>query len=97
MLFVAAVIMLMTGLHGVLVVGVPLYSVLLMTMVWRATARVQFFEVSITVHLEEMKRLVQATLLYGSLELLSFTCGSALGLIQTLIQSILQIEEFCVL
>jgi len=39
-----AVLFLMPGLHGVLAVGVPLYSVLLMTMIWRATARVQFFE-----------------------------------------------------
>jgi len=39
----------MPGLHGVLAVGVPLYSVLLMTMIWRATARVQFFEASIVV------------------------------------------------
>jgi hypothetical protein len=48
-LFVTAVILLMPGLHGILVAGVPVYSVLLMTMIWRATARVQFFEVSITV------------------------------------------------
>lgn len=39
-----AVISLMPGLHGILAVGVPAYSFLLMTMVWRATARVQFFE-----------------------------------------------------
>jgi len=39
----------MPGLHGILAVGVPLYSVLLMTMIWRATARVQFFEASIVV------------------------------------------------
>jgi hypothetical protein len=45
----------MPGLPGILVVAVPLYSVLLMTMVWRATARVQFFEVSITAHLEAVK------------------------------------------
>jgi hypothetical protein len=45
----------MPGLPGILVVAVPLYDILLMTMVWRATARVQFFEVSITVHLEAVK------------------------------------------
>jgi uncharacterized membrane protein YhhN len=93
-LFVAAVIILMPGLHGVLIVGVPLYSVLLMTMVWRATARVQFFEVSITVHLEAVKWLVQAILLCESVELPFFTCESALRLVHTLIQSILQIDEF---
>lgn len=32
------------GLHGPLLIGVPLYNVLLMTMVWRAMARVQFYE-----------------------------------------------------
>lgn len=40
-----AVIVLMPGLSGILVAGVPVYSILLMTMVWRAIARVQFFEV----------------------------------------------------
>jgi len=39
-----AVLFLMPGLDGVLAVGVPVYSILLMTMIWRATARVQFFE-----------------------------------------------------
>lgn len=39
-----AAIILMPGLPGILVVAVPLYDILLMTMVWRATARVQFFE-----------------------------------------------------
>jgi len=39
----------MPGLHGAVAVGVPVYSVLLMTMIWRATARVQFFEASIVV------------------------------------------------
>jgi hypothetical protein len=39
----------MPGLDGLLAVGVPVYSVLLMTMIWRATARVQFFEASIVV------------------------------------------------
>lgn len=32
------------GLHGPLLIGVPVYNILLMTMVWRAMARVQFFE-----------------------------------------------------
>lgn len=54
-LLVTAVIILMPGLPGILVVAVPLYDILLMTMVWRATARVQFFEVSIAVHLEAVK------------------------------------------
>jgi len=39
-----AVLFLMPGLDGLVAVGVPVYSVLLMTMIWRATARVQFFE-----------------------------------------------------
>ncbi|XP_066999139.2 lysoplasmalogenase TMEM86A isoform X2 [Anabrus simplex] len=39
-----AVAVLMPGLSGILIPGVPLYSVLLITMAWRATARVQFFE-----------------------------------------------------
>jgi len=46
-LFATAVLFLMPGLDGVLAIGVPVYSVLLMTMIWRATARVQFFEASI--------------------------------------------------
>ena len=48
-LFATAVLFLMPGLHGAVAVGVPVYSVLLMTMIWRATARVQFFEASIVV------------------------------------------------
>lgn len=40
----------MPGLHGILAAGVPVYGVLLMTMIWRATARVQFFQVSIIMH-----------------------------------------------
>lgn len=32
------------GLYGPLVIGVPVYNILLMTAVWRAMARVQFFE-----------------------------------------------------
>jgi hypothetical protein len=50
MLFVTAVMLLMPGLHGILAAGVPVYGVLLITMIWRATARVQFFEVSSTMH-----------------------------------------------
>jgi hypothetical protein len=42
--------LLMPGLHGIVAVGIPVYSVLLMTMIWRATARVQFFEVSVIMH-----------------------------------------------
>lgn len=38
-----AVVLLLPGLKGVLVVGVPLYGILLITMAWRAIARVQFF------------------------------------------------------
>ncbi|XP_012286518.1 lysoplasmalogenase-like protein TMEM86A [Orussus abietinus] len=34
---------LMPGLNGVLAIGVPFYTILLTTMTWRATARVQFF------------------------------------------------------
>lgn len=48
-LFATAVLFLMPGLDGVLAIGVPVYSILLMTMIWRATARVQFFEASIVV------------------------------------------------
>ncbi|XP_069686369.1 lysoplasmalogenase TMEM86A isoform X2 [Periplaneta americana] len=44
LLCASAVVLLMPGLQKVLVAGVPLYSILLMTMVWRAMARVQFFE-----------------------------------------------------
>ncbi|KDR13993.1 hypothetical protein L798_12166, partial [Zootermopsis nevadensis] len=39
-----ASMLLMPGLHGILAAGVPVYGVLLMTMIWRATARVQFFQ-----------------------------------------------------
>ncbi|XP_011499980.1 PREDICTED: lysoplasmalogenase-like protein TMEM86A [Ceratosolen solmsi marchali] len=35
---------LMPGLYGILKIGVPLYTLLLGTMSWRAIARVQFFE-----------------------------------------------------
>jgi hypothetical protein len=48
-LFFTAVVLLMPGLHGILAAGVPVYGVLLMTMIWRATARVQFFEVIIII------------------------------------------------
>ncbi|XP_076652485.1 lysoplasmalogenase TMEM86A [Halictus rubicundus] len=34
---------LMPGLNGVLVIGVPVYTVLLTTMAWRAISRVQFY------------------------------------------------------
>lgn len=37
---------LMPGLKGVLAIGVPIYTVLLITMAWRAISRVQFFEVN---------------------------------------------------
>lgn len=39
-----AVIILLPGLNGILIIGVPLYSILLITMAWRAIARVQLFE-----------------------------------------------------
>lgn len=39
-----AVSMLIPGLEGALLVGVPIYSTLLVTTVWRAIARVQFFQ-----------------------------------------------------
>ncbi|XP_043681592.1 lysoplasmalogenase-like protein TMEM86A [Vespula pensylvanica] len=35
--------LLMPGLSGILVIGVPIYTVLLTTMAWRAISRVQFF------------------------------------------------------
>ncbi|XP_015599351.1 lysoplasmalogenase-like protein TMEM86A [Cephus cinctus] len=35
---------LMPGLNGALAIGVPIYTVLLTTMTWRAISRVQFFE-----------------------------------------------------
>lgn len=35
---------LMPGLNGMLALGVPIYTILLMTMTWRAISRVQFFE-----------------------------------------------------
>ncbi|XP_076069041.1 lysoplasmalogenase TMEM86A-like isoform X2 [Oratosquilla oratoria] len=38
------VTLLLPGVEGVLKVGVPIYGVLLMTMVWRAVARVQLFQ-----------------------------------------------------
>ncbi|XP_071577293.1 lysoplasmalogenase TMEM86A-like [Temnothorax nylanderi] len=34
----------MPGLNGVLAIGVPIYTVLLVTMAWRTISRVQFFE-----------------------------------------------------
>jgi len=36
---------LMPGLNGILAIGVPIYTVLLTTMAWRAISRVQFFGV----------------------------------------------------
>ncbi|KAG9431916.1 lysoplasmalogenase-like protein TMEM86A-like isoform X1 [Apis mellifera carnica] len=35
---------LMPGLNGILVVGVPVYTILLTTMAWRAISRVQFYK-----------------------------------------------------
>ena len=35
----------MPGLNGILVIGVPVYTVLLTTMAWRAISRVQFYKV----------------------------------------------------
>lgn len=35
---------LMPGLNGILVIGVPVYTVLLTTMAWRAISRVQFYK-----------------------------------------------------
>ena len=37
---------LMPGLNGILAIGVPIYTVLLTTMAWRAISRVQFFGVN---------------------------------------------------
>jgi len=37
----------MPGLKGVLAIGVPIYTVLLTTMAWRAISRVQFFGVNL--------------------------------------------------
>ncbi|XP_048511121.1 lysoplasmalogenase-like protein TMEM86A isoform X2 [Athalia rosae] len=36
--------LLLPGLNGILTIGVPLYTILVTTMAWRAIARVQFFE-----------------------------------------------------
>jgi len=36
----------MPGLNGILAIGVPIYTVLLTTMAWRAISRVQFFGVN---------------------------------------------------
>lgn len=36
----------MPGLNGVLAIGVPIYTILLTTMAWRAISRVQFFGVN---------------------------------------------------
>ncbi|XP_043603266.1 lysoplasmalogenase-like protein TMEM86A isoform X1 [Bombus pyrosoma] len=36
---------LMPGLNGILVIGVPVYTVLLTTMAWRAISRVEFYKV----------------------------------------------------
>jgi len=38
---------LMPGLNGILAIGVPIYTVLLTTMAWRAISRVQFFGVNL--------------------------------------------------
>ncbi|XP_063233287.1 lysoplasmalogenase TMEM86A [Bacillus rossius redtenbacheri] len=40
----SATVVLMPGLSGILAAGVPVYSILLITMAWRAIARVQLFE-----------------------------------------------------
>lgn len=37
----------MPGLNGVLAIGVPIYTILLITMAWRAISRVQFFGVNL--------------------------------------------------
>ncbi|KYM85100.1 Transmembrane protein 86A [Atta colombica] len=42
-LFVTLIYALMPGLNGILAIGVPIYTVLLTTMAWRAISRVQFF------------------------------------------------------
>ncbi|KAJ8982988.1 hypothetical protein NQ317_001429 [Molorchus minor] len=38
------VLYLLPGLHGIFIVGVPIYIMVITTMLWRAIARVQFFE-----------------------------------------------------
>lgn len=43
----AVVLYLFPGLHGIFLFGVPIYIFVISTMLWRAIARVQFFEVSI--------------------------------------------------
>jgi len=42
----------MPGLNGVLAIGVPIYTVLLTTMAWRAISRVQFFGVNLCNNIE---------------------------------------------
>ncbi|KAJ8931916.1 hypothetical protein NQ314_015114 [Rhamnusium bicolor] len=41
------VLYLLPDLHSIFVVGVPIYILVITTMLWRAIARVQFFEVLI--------------------------------------------------
>ena len=40
----AGVYLLLPGTSGIVSIGMPIYTFLLMTMVWRAVARVQLFE-----------------------------------------------------
>lgn len=42
----------MPGLNGVLAIGVPIYTILLTTMAWRAISRVQFFGVNLYNNIE---------------------------------------------
>lgn len=43
-LILSGIYLLMPGASGPVTIGLPIYTVLLMTMVWRAVARVQLFE-----------------------------------------------------
>lgn len=39
----------MPGVQGILLIGVPIYSIILTTMLWRAMSRVQIVEVINTI------------------------------------------------
>lgn len=65
----------MPGLNGILVIGVPVYTVLLTTMAWRAISRVQFYKV--------WKNLKKSFCLYDVFQYLNFMQLLSLYLVQS--------------
>lgn len=81
---------LLPDLHGVFVIGVPIYVVVITTMLWRAIARVQFFEVS-----SLRKSLTIHTVIYfQDLWTWSKLCTCAGGFLFSLSDLIIGIDRF---